>query len=432
MPTSKPSVLVISSASPSIGPAVIGLQYYKALKQKGLDVDFLTKYPEPNHPEFLWVVENGYDNKFYVKLKRKLSWLLVGGKPKEKEHHFFYAYEKWPPVPSHLVLKAIKKKYDLVFILFWQGLLSFDTVEKIFDKLHCQIQIGGVDYSQMSGGCHFTGNCQKYKTGCGSCPAFRFSWKNDFTAWNVRFRKRVYEKVKPIVAGNLYMYQFYKESYLLKDARVEIGGIPIIDTDVFQPKDKIVLRDKYNISKEKNYIIFFGCQNLNDERKGMRYLFEAFGFLRQKMKKDFASVLVISAGKNFEFIKDKIPFDSIGFGYVDLNVLSDLYAMATCFVCPSIDDAGPMMVNQSICCGTPVVGFDMGAVKQVVKNQGTGICVPLKDSEALAEGIYKVLMMSQQEYQEMSACARQTGLNTSSFKAQADLILSTYEKYYNS
>ena len=220
--------------------------------------------------------------------------------------------------------------------------------------------------------------------------------------------------MKPIVAGNLYMYQFYKESFLLKDARVEIGGIPIIDTDVFQPKDKIALREKYNFPKEKSYILFFGCQNLNDERKGMRYLFEAFAFLRQKMKTDFARVLVISAGKNFESIKDKIPFDSIGFG------------------CPSIDDAGPMMVNQSICCGTPVVGFDMGAVKQVVKNQGTGICVPLKDSEALAEGIYKVLMMSQQEYQEMSACARQTGLNTSSFKAQADLILSTYKKYSNS
>lgn len=432
MPISKPSVLVISSVSPSIGPAVIGLQYYKALKQKGLDVDFLTKYPEPNHPEFLWVVEKGYDEKFFVKFKKGIRWLLVGGKPKKSGYRFFYTYEKWPQVPSRLVLKAIKKKYDLVFILFWQGLLSFDTVEKIYDKLHCQIQIGGVDYSQMSGGCHFTRDCQNYKTGCGSCPAFRFNWKNDFTAWNVRFRKRVYEKVKPIVAGNLYMYQFYKESFLLKDARVEIGGIPIIDTDVFQPKDKIVLREKYNIPKEKRYIIFFGCQNLNDERKGMRYLFEAFGSLRQKMKTDFARVLVISAGKNFESIKNKIPFDSIGFGYVDLNVLSDLYSLAACFVCPSIDDAGPMMVNQSLCCGTPVVGFDMGAVKQVVKNQGTGICVPLKDSEALADGIYKILTMSQVDYCKMSSRARQVAMDTSSFEAQANLILSTYVKYGNS
>ena len=427
MTNPKPVVLIVSSVIS--GPAVMGLQYYEALKQKGIEVDFLTKYPEPNYPDLLWVVKKNSVKDYLIRLINRMRWLIVGGKPKEKEHYFFYTYEKWPPVPSRLVLKAIKKKYDLVFILFWQGLLSFDTVEKIFDKLHCQIQIGGVDYSQMSGGCHFTRDCQNYKTGCGSCPAFRFNWKNDFTAWNVRFRKRVYEKVKPIVAGNLYMYQFYKESYLLKDARVEIGGIPIIDTDVFQPKDKIALREKYNFPKEKRYIIFFGCQNLNDERKGMRYLFEAFGALRQKMRTDFARVLVISAGKNFESIKNKIPFDSIGFGYVDLNVLSDLYSLATCFVCPSIDDAGPMMVNQSLCCGTPVVGFDMGAVKQVVKNQGTGICVPLKDSEALAGGMYKILTMSQDDYCDMSCRARQVALDTSSFNAQADLILSTYEKY---
>ena len=430
MTNPKPRVLIVSSVIG--GPAVMGLQYYEALRQKGIEVDFLTKYPEPNHPDLLWVVKRNSVKDYLIRFKNKMRWLIVGGKPKEKEHFFFYTYEKWPPVPSHLVLKAIKKKYDLVFILFWQGLLSFDTLEKIYDKLHCQIQIGGVDYSQMSGGCHFTRNCQNYKTGCGSCPAFRFNWKNDFTAWNVRFRKRVYEKVKPIVAGNLYMYQYYKESYLLKDARVEIGGIPIVDTNVFLPKDKSVLMDKYNIPKEKSYIIFFGCQNLNDERKGMRFLFEAFNLLWKMMKEDFKNVLVISAGKNYKSIKSKIPFDNIGFGYVDVNVLSDLYSLATCFVCPSIDDAGPMMVNQSLCCGTPVVGFDMGAVKQVVKDQGTGVCVPLKDSEALAGGIYKILTMSQMEYCKMSSRARQVAMDTSSYEAQANLILSTYAKFSNS
>lgn len=432
MAVSKPRVLVLSSVSPSVGPAVIGLQYYEALKQKGIEVDFLTKYPEPEHPEFLWVVKKNYNRRFWVRLKSKMRWLMVGGSPKEKDHFFFYTYDKFPPVPSRLVLKAIKKKYDLVFILFWQDLLSFETIEHIYDKLHCQIQIGGVDYSQMSGGCHFTGNCHNYKTGCGFCPAFRFRWKNDFTAWNVKFRKRVYEKVKPIVIGNLYMYQFYKESYLLKDVRVEIGGIPIIDTDVFQPKNKIALRNHYNIPVEKKYVIFFGCQNLNDKRKGMIYLLEAFGFLRKMIQEDFKNVLVISAGNNFESIKDKLPFDSIGFGYVNLNVLSDLYSMSTCFVCPSIDDAGPMMVNQSLCCGTPVVGFDMGAVKQVVKDLGTGICVPLKDSEALAGGIYKIMTMSQEDYCKMSNRARQVAMDTSSYEAQANLILSTYAKYCKS
>lgn len=431
MRNSKPRVLVLSSVSPTIGPAIIGEQIYEALKQKGLEVDFMTKYPEPDHPEYLWVVKENYERNLFARIKRRLMWLLVGGLPKENGHYFFYTYESCPPVPSHMVLKAIKKQYDLVYIVFWQGLLSFETVECIYDKLHCQIQIAGVDYSQMSGGCHFTGDCQRYKLGCGMCPAFHSNRKNDFTAWNVRYRKRVYDKVKPIVGGNNYMYQFYKESFLLKDARVEIGSSPIIDTDFFRPLDKSKLRKKYGI-QETRRIVFFGCQKLDDERKGMSYLLEALSYLNQMMGKESESVLVITAGNNYSEIKIRIPFESRGFGYVSMKELSELYSIATCFVCPSINDAGPMMVNQSLCCGTPVVGFDMGAVGQVVKNQGSGICVPLKDSRALAEGILRVLRMNKDDYKKMSIRAREIALDTSSYEVQADSILSIYKKYLNS
>lgn len=431
MPISNPRILVLSSVSPSIGPAVIGEQIYEALKRKGLDVDFMTKYPEPNHPEYLWVVEEGYDRKFWVRIKRKLLWLLVGGRPKEEGYFFFYTWENFPPVPTRILMKAIKKRYDLVYIVFWQELLSFKSVACLYDNLHCQIQICAVDYSQMSGGCHFTGECQNFKTGCGMCPAFHSKCKNDFTAWNVKYRKRVYEKVKPIVGGNKYMSQFYKKSLLLKDVRTEIGGSPIIDTDTFRPLDKNVLRKKFEISEEKKYIIFFGCQNLSDERKGICYLLEAFVFLKQMMGASFNSVLVITAGRDYEKIKNQIPFDSRSFGYVSINELPELYSVASCFVCPSINDAGPMMVNQSLCCGTPVVGFDMGAIRQVVKNQGSGICVPLKDSRALAEGILQILRMDDKDYLKMSQRARKIALATSSYEAHADFILSTYRKYKN-
>lgn len=429
---SNPHILVLSSVSPSIGPAIIGEQIYEALKRKGLDVDFMTKYPEPDHPEYLWAVNKGYERNLFVRIKKKLWWLLVGGHPKESGYCFFYTYEKRPPVPSRYVVNAIKKQYDLVFIVFWQDLLSFETIERIYDRLHCQIQIGGVDYSQMSGGCHFTGSCENYKQGCGSCPAFRSKNENDFTAWNVRFRRRVYDKVKPIVWGNLYMHQFYKESYLLKNAQTEVGLAPIIDIDLFRPLECEALKKKYGVPDEKKQIIFFGCQSLNDPKKGMKYLFEAFQILYDQLGNAANSVLVMVAGRNFDVIKDKIPFDAMELGYVAMNELPEIYSLATCFVCPSVNDAGPMMVNQSLCCGTPVVGFEMGAVLQVVKDKGTGFCVKLKDSAALAEGIRQVLEMSTEEYMAMSHRCREIAVQTSSYEAQADRILSIYQKYSES
>lgn len=424
-----PRILVISSISPSVGPAKTGVQIYEALRQKGLAVDFMTKYPEPDHPEYLWVLEKKSLRNYVCRIITRLRWALVGGKAKEAGHFFSYVYEKWPPIPSKLVVNAIKKQYDLVIISFWQGLLSFETVERIYDKLKCQIQFAVVDFSHMSGGCHFPNNCQRYKTGCGKCPAFHSKKENDFTAQNVRYRKRFYEKVKPIIGGNSYMKQFYDQSYLLKDVRQCIGMQPIIDTNVFHPIDNSILRKKYKIPDCKEFILLFGCQRLDDERKGINYLIESFRILYKNLQQESYKVLVMAVGKNFDMIKAKIPFDSISFGYVPMEKLPELYSLATCFVCPSINDAGPMMVNQSLCCGTPVVGFDMGAVKEVVKNRGTGICVPIRDSEALAEGISNVIKMPKNEYERMSANARRIALNTSSYGVHADHVLEVYKMY---
>lgn len=431
MTNHNPRILVLSSVSPSQGPGIIGRQIYDALQLKGMEVDFMTKYPEPNHPEFLWVLRKNSCKDLYYRIKRRFRWLLVGGKPKETGYFFSYSYEKWPPISSREIVNAIKKDYDLVYVVFWQELLSFESIEQIYDKLHCQIIFGSVDYSPMSGGCHFTKACQGYKNGCGKCPAFHSDRDNDFTAKNIRYRKKVYEKVKPIVCGNHYMQQFYNQSYLLKDVRQSIGPAPIINTDIFRPIEKCIIRDKYQIPEWKKYIVFFGSQNLKEKRKGFDYLIDAFRFLFKMMEDETKNVLVITAGNNGDAIMSQISFDCRSFGYVSMDELPELYSLATCFVCPSINDAGPMMVNQSLCCGTPVVGFDMGAVKEVVKGQGSGICVPLKDSRALAEGILQVFKMTSEEYLKMSNRAREIALKTSSYDAQADFILSTYKKYMN-
>ena len=432
MGKNSPKILVISSVSPTVGPAIIGEQIYQALKEKDLDVDFLTKYPVPGHLEYFWVLKRKSIFNILLNLLNRLRWRFVGGYPKEAGYGFFYSYEKWPPVPSRLVTRAIKKRYDLVVVVFWQGLLGFDTIDKIFNKLHCLFYFFSVDYSQMSGGCHFTGECQRYKTGCGMCPALHSTNPNDFTAYNVKFRERVYKKVNPIVGGNLYMSEFYKKSLLLNNARIEISSGPIINTEIFRPLDKTILRKKYKIAENKKHVIFFGSQYLNDERKGIKYLLEAFDYLYQMMKEDSRQVLVITAGNRYEEIKESIPFESKGYGYVPMNELPKLFSLSTLFVCPSVNDAGPMMVNQSLCCGTPVVGFDMGAVRQVVKDKGTGVCVPLRDSKALAEGMLKIMQKSCDDYKKMSKKARMIALQTSSFDAKAEFILSIYMKYKDS
>ena len=61
-----------------------------------------------------------------------------------------------------------------------------------------------------------------------------------------------------------------------------------------------------------------------------------------------------------------------------------------------------MMVSEALACGTPVVGFDMGVVNNMVINDYNGYKAILKDSQDLAKGIYTIFNLNSEEYKVYS------------------------------
>ena len=424
--SAKPRILYISSASFESGPGVIGKGHVSQLKNAGYDVDALTLYRGPSCPDVMYVKEHSSFDTFINKFKRFFLNKRLPGAP----HYFFYKKETQPPVPVSKVLKRIKKDYDLVIIYFWQELLSFETVEAIYDKLnHPVVFFFSPDYSHMTGGCHFTCDCQRYQTGCGRCPAFHSNDDNDFTHWNVVFRRRFYEKVKPVVFGNSYMSSFYKQSYLLKDARVEVYP-PFFDVQRFKPVDKEIARERLEILPSDSFCIAFGCQELSNPRKGIDYLIKALDLLCSRLSDDEKTqVLLLVAGKDYDKVKHKLPFSSIGFGYLPIDRLSDFYSAADVFLCSSVDDAGPSMVSQSITCGTPVVGFKMGAMLDNVLERGTGYCAELRNAEDLSQGVEQFYRMSSTDYNRVSKHCIDFAINNSIPEKRVQSWMDIFEKY---
>lgn len=418
MLTPKRKILIISSADPLKGPGVLAIDMYKALKAADVEVDLLTQYPVDEHPEYLYVEKK---NNLISRIKKTLLHLLL--RHVHRGYCFFYRKEKHPPVSAKKIVTKITKPYDMVCVLFWQGLLSFETIDAIYDKLKCKIAFRCVDYSPMSGGCHFTCECERYQIGCGECPAFDSHDKNDFTAWNVQYRKNIYDKVKPVVFGNYYMNQFFAKSFLLKNVNRVISW-PVIDTETFKPLDCTLLRRKY-LKKDKDcFVIFFGCQSLSDPRKGMDKLAKALKlFATHLTVEQRNNVLLIVAGKNYSKIEHLMPFVSKDFGYVDGQILPELYSMADVFLCPSVHDAGPMMVNQSLCCGTPVVGFEMGACLQAVKNCGTGYCAKVGDIKDFAKGINWIYQLTNSERVQLRLHCRNFGVEHHSYSSFSKQLL---------
>ena len=396
-----PKILVISSVDPTRSAGIVAMNFYKALKEAGMEVDFLTKYAVQGHPEFLHVLpkERGSLMGFIM---RKLSAKRSKFRHQKGNHAFDYVKEDQPPVPVKMVTRKIRKQYDAVFIVFWYQLLSYKTVEAIYDKLHCQIHLRCPDNQPIAGGCHFIGQCPRLGEGCGQCPGWEKQY--DFTAANIIYRKRVIDKVKPYIYGNTHMQQIYRKSALLKDYDRLITAYPLVDNDFFHPVGKAPeFRDKF--------VLFFGCTILDEERKGMKYLIKALEIFRAGLSADESSrVLLLVAGNKTEQVLPLLPFQYKELGYVSLEDLASAYNNADVYLSPSIDDAGPSMVNQSISCGTPVVAFNIGTAIDMIKGHNTGYCAKVADAEDFAAGIRKIYDASAEEYAAMSKECRRLAL----------------------
>jgi len=266
----------------------------------------------------------------------------------------------------------------------------------------------------LTGGCHYAWECKGYQNNCGNCPGLFSTDPFDITFKNLQYKKKYLDRTDiRIVTGSEWQYRQIKESALFKNYHIH-KILTAFNTDIFKPVAKEVIRKKNGIPKEKK-IIFFGAYQLFDERKGMKYLLDSFKILKDLLTTNFElnnNILLLIAGTGFDKIKDHLPFEYHNMGMLDNSYgIASAYQAADIFVCPSIEDSGPSMINQSIMCGTPVVCFSMGVALDLVFNGKTGYRAKLKDNKDLAQGMYNILSTPACEYEIMQNNCRQLALD---------------------
>ncbi len=78
-------------------------------------------------------------------------------------------------------------------------------------------------------------------------------------------------------------------------------------------------------------------------------------------------------------------------GTADHEVLPYYYSAADVFALPSYYESFGLAALESLACGTPVVGNNVGGVGDVIRDEGTGCVTPNNMPDALAEGLAAVL-----------------------------------------
>lgn len=279
---------------------------------------------------------------------------------------------------SSPVLPYLERTLPDVVNLHWlgNGLLSVEALAKIRAPMVWTLH----DMWAVTGGCHYAGDCVKYRTGCGSCPQLRSARQRDISAWTWESKQRIWKDLDlTIVAPSHWLADVVRESPILGGCRIEV--IPNgIDPQVFRPFNTAFARDVLRLPPDKK-LILFGAQQIDDERKGFAHLAKALALLSGN---DDVELVLFGAQKP----ELETNLRSHHAGIIDNDqVLALLYASADVFVAPSVQDNLPNTVMEALMCGTPSIGFHIGGMPDLIDHQISGYLARPFDAEDLAQGI---------------------------------------------
>ena len=178
---------------------------------------------------------------------------------------------------------------------------------------------------------------------------------------------------------------------------------------------------------EDKRIILFVSQRVTQERKGMKYFIEAI----EKMVADHPEVkddtVIAILGGKAEEVASQLPLPCYPLGYIsDERRIVSVYNSADVFVLPSLEDNLPNTIMESMACGVPCVGFQVGGIPEMIDHQRNGYVATLGNSADLATGIHWVLRET--DYALLSQHAVQKVLSTYSQRAVAMAYIEVYNQ----
>lgn len=322
------------------------------------------------------------------------------------EYDFLNVDESGKLVTSERILEILPFTPDLILTGLISGFVNTATLAELSEKTGAKVYMLMPDMSPLTGGCHYAWDCAGFETDCGDCPAILDQARKDKARQNLLIKLENVRKADiRIIAGSGWTLERVRRSRLFKSQENIHNINSCIDTELFNNKHRGYAKKIFGLP-ENSKIIFTGSTFTHVKRKGLIYFVEALEYLWKSLdEKSRENTSILIAGKHTaeNDLIEQIPFQKRLIDYIkDYRLLSLAYQASDLFVCPSIEDAGPMMISEALACGTPVAAFDMGIAVNMVIDDYNGYKAELKNSEDLARGMLKILSLSEEEYQMYS------------------------------
>lgn len=381
-------ILLLNFTDSGGGAAIAAVRLTKSLNESGIDATLGVVEKKTNQP-FVWQMPQVKKNRF-TKLIQRIGHIFV--RLLSPVTRIFPRFTTTNNIFHSTNLKSIidvnfinNSDFDIVH-LHWinSDMISIKDIAKINKPIvwtmHDSWPACGAEHHP-----NILENDTRYITGYLKSNKPKTTHGKDICR-KVWEQKLKYLKNKNItfIAPSAWEKNVLKDSYLFRNKKCFC--IPnIIDHDIFCSKDKNQIRKMFSIPENKKIIGFGAAYDIDNPKsmKGSFYLIDALKTL--KNSSDYFLVIFGPAGSDFTKHLT-IPFFATGY-IANPVILSLVYNACDIFVNPSLIETLSYTGLESICCGVPVVAFNVGGILDIVEHKKTGyLSSPYKSTE-LVEGI---------------------------------------------
>ena len=182
----------------------------------------------------------------------------------------------------------------------------------------------------------------------------------DYSIWK---KKKIFlDKNVSVVSPSKWLARKAKKSYLMKNCNITVIPTPI-DTKIYRIKKRKKIP---KIVPKNKFIILFTAKYLYEKRKG----FEYFGKLTKIINKLYPDkVHFVTVGKYNNEILKIFPYNTTHFGLIkNEKKIVDIYNFSHVSFILSKRDNLPQTALEANMCGLPIISWNFGGVKEIIKN----------------------------------------------------------------
>jgi glycosyltransferase involved in cell wall biosynthesis len=300
---------------------------------------------------------------------------------------------------DYAIVNYIKENEFDIIHLHWVSNLVSSNLLKLIQKTGIPVVITGHDMNHFTGACHYSAGCNKYQTDCMGCEQL-VEDPMKLVSSSLMEKNNTFGELSPnFVFPSNWLNESYAKSLVGQNLGVNSSIVirNCLDTDFFSPateSESKCIREKFNVADDE-LLVVSGAENNNEIRKGFEFFENAVNIINTLsfgMSKKIKIKFIAFGGGDYKLKCSNPNVTYLHLGILNEKQVRDLFRISDLLAFTSIEENFANIILESLMCGCPVVGFNIGGIPDILMNGVNGRLVEGKDHDEYAKVLSDVVL----------------------------------------